>query len=114
MTLGSLFAVLGTGCSAVLKGTDEFGSITITTGTGVGALGSPSNLASLIFGSTSFTSNASLELIPLDATTAELVSGIVPPSPNNVGRFNNFVIVADASGAALADNTTYSWAYRVR
>jgi hypothetical protein len=94
----------GTGASGELLGTDRYGSIKITTGTGAGG----GLIAQLTFGGPEIVgAMASLRVTPLNAATAGLCMGI---------DVNGGACASNSDGVNLftsgpADSTTYEWAY---
>lgn len=99
------------GASAVVEGSDELGTLSLTTGTSIGT--SPS----FIFQSTELGGGSGVDffigLTPLDSTTETLNQ-----QPNNTVTIANGAPVIQVTiafpASAMSPNTTYNWAYRTR
>lgn len=94
----------GTGATGTLSGVDSAGSFTLTTGTGAHNTGGQVTLTQ---SNPSGGSPLRVQLYPLDVTTAglQLDSGM-SMTPSSAGFLVNIT-------SAIANSTTYSWAYRI-
>lgn len=103
MTLGTLTSGFGTGAVGTLAGTDTYGYVKLTTGTGTS---NGQSLSLKLSQTHEISRGTGIRLFPIDATTQALgVSATLSDGPN--GEYDINV------NSGIADSTTYQWAYRI-
>lgn len=103
MTLGTVSG-LGTGGSAYVTGNDECGIFGFTTGTGSGGVLVLFNYSSNLYGASAGPGGGPfVRVYPLDAAASA-----IDPQVGNSDTSHFYI-----QPSSVADNTTYTWAYKV-